>query len=71
MEIILAQWDTQLRVIAGIAIAMILGGLIGIEREFADKPAGFRTHTLVPPPCWWGFRMYSWNASVSKHMGLS
>lgn len=28
-------------------LAMILGGLIGIEREVTNNPAGFRTHTLV------------------------
>jgi len=26
---------------------MVLGGLIGIEREVAHKPAGFRTHMIV------------------------
>jgi len=26
---------------------MILGGVIGVEREVADKPAGFRTHMLI------------------------
>lgn len=26
---------------------MILGGIIGIERSTANKPAGFRTHMLV------------------------
>ncbi|MBI3943865.1 MAG: MgtC/SapB family protein [Chloroflexi bacterium] len=26
---------------------MLLGGLIGLEREFADKPAGLRTQMLV------------------------
>ena len=26
---------------------MALGGLIGLEREFADKPAGLRTHMLI------------------------
>lgn len=30
-----------------VALAMLLGGLIGVERELADKPAGFRTHMLV------------------------
>lgn len=29
------------------AIAMVLGGLVGFERELADKPAGMRTHMLV------------------------
>jgi len=28
-------------------LAMALGGLIGLEREFSNNPAGFRTHTLV------------------------
>ena len=30
-----------------ILVAAGLGGLIGFEREFADQPAGFRTHILV------------------------
>lgn len=30
-----------------LAIALLLGGLIGIEREFRSKDAGFRTHFLV------------------------
>ncbi|QDH71773.1 MgtC/SapB family protein [Lysobacter alkalisoli] len=28
-------------------IAMVLGGLIGYERELKNRPAGFRTHMLV------------------------
>jgi putative Mg2+ transporter-C (MgtC) family protein len=27
--------------------AVILGGLIGLEREFSNHAAGFRTHILV------------------------
>ena len=35
-------------VIAGRLLAAILaGGLIGLERSFRGRPAGFRTHTLV------------------------
>ncbi len=30
-----------------VAIAMLLGSVLGIERELADKPAGLRTHMLV------------------------
>ncbi len=30
-----------------VGLAMVLGGVIGIEREFAAKPAGLRTHMLV------------------------
>ena len=35
--------DITLRLIT----AMVLGGVIGIEREFRSKDAGFRTHFLV------------------------
>lgn len=37
----------QLRVLGEVAFAMLLGGLIGYERERAQRPAGFRTHMLV------------------------
>lgn len=40
-------YSMELEVLAEVALAMLLGGLVGIEREFADKPAGFRTHMLV------------------------
>ncbi len=30
-----------------IFVAALLGGLIGLEREYRDKAAGFRTHFLV------------------------
>ncbi|MFP5352979.1 MAG: MgtC/SapB family protein [Actinomycetota bacterium] len=35
--------ELALRVLA----AIVLGGLVGFEREFSDQPAGFRTHILV------------------------
>ncbi|MBI3948873.1 MAG: MgtC/SapB family protein [Acidobacteria bacterium] len=41
------DWNTQYHIIGKVALAMLLGGLIGLEREIADKPAGFRTHMLV------------------------
>ncbi len=37
----------ELRMVSEVALAMLLGGMIGFEREAADKPAGFRTHMLV------------------------
>jgi putative Mg2+ transporter-C (MgtC) family protein len=37
----------HVQVIGEVALAMVLGGLIGIERELADKPAGFRTHMMI------------------------
>jgi len=39
-----AQW---VRVLVRLATATLLGGLIGIQRERAGKPAGLRTHMLV------------------------
>lgn len=30
-----------------LVLAMVLGGLVGLEREITNRPAGFRTHTLV------------------------
>ncbi|MFG0334841.1 MAG: MgtC/SapB family protein, partial [Maioricimonas sp. JB049] len=30
-----------------VALAGLLGGVIGFEREIADKPAGLRTHIFV------------------------
>ena len=43
MQVYLAQ----LQVLGIILVAMVLGGVIGWERETADKPAGLRTHMLV------------------------
>ena len=37
----------ELKVAGEVALAMVLGGLVGLEREAAHKPAGFRTHMLV------------------------
>lgn len=34
-------------VIARIAAALLIGGVIGFERTFHGRPAGFRTHALV------------------------
>lgn len=41
------DWSAQLHVIMGTAIAMVLGGMVGFERELKNRPAGFRTHMLV------------------------
>lgn len=37
----------QIQILGNLVIAMILGGIIGFEREVAQKPAGLRTHMLV------------------------
>lgn len=41
------EWQAQLTVVATTAYAMVLGGVIGFERELKMRPAGFRTHMLV------------------------
>ena len=41
------DWLGQFEIIGEVALAILLGGVIGFEREVADKPAGFRTHMLV------------------------
>jgi putative Mg2+ transporter-C (MgtC) family protein len=40
-------WEPQLAVLLSTAWAMLLGGVIGLERELKSRPAGFRTHMLV------------------------
>lgn len=37
----------DLRSLGLVALAMLFGAIIGIERERADRPAGLRTHMLV------------------------
>lgn len=39
----MSEWEG----LARLAVAAILGGLIGVERESLNKPAGLRTHMLV------------------------
>lgn len=43
---LLEEFNT-VSVIVRIFLAMMLGGLIGMEREKSRRPAGFRTHILV------------------------
>ncbi len=38
------DWIEQIRLIGEVALAALLGGLIGFEREIADRPAGLCTH---------------------------
>lgn len=41
------EFDPQWEVVWKVAFSIFLGGLIGLEREWASKPAGFRTHMLI------------------------
>lgn len=43
---ILSQFS-EISAIIRIFLAMLLGGIIGMEREKSKRPAGFRTHILV------------------------
>ena len=38
---------TPLSVMLRILIAVVFGGLVGLEREYKRRPAGFRTHILI------------------------
>jgi putative Mg2+ transporter-C (MgtC) family protein len=38
---------TEFEILACVALAMLLGAILGLEREIKDKPAGLRTHMLV------------------------
>lgn len=38
---------TQVQVSGALLLAMVLSGLIGMDRERRDKPAGLRTHIFV------------------------
>ena len=35
------------RMLLHLCLAVLAGGLIGLERTYHGRPAGFRTHTLV------------------------
>jgi putative Mg2+ transporter-C (MgtC) family protein len=41
------MWQLQFAILGEVFLAMLLGGIIGLERAAANKPAGFRTHMLV------------------------
>lgn len=41
------EFDPQWMKILQVVVSIFLGGLIGLERELAAKPAGLRTHMLV------------------------
>ena len=42
------ELDTaELQILVQVGVAMLLGAIIGFERELEDKPAGLRTHMLV------------------------
>jgi len=44
---LVATYRLELSVPTRVAVAMLLGAAIGLERETKDKPAGLRTHMLM------------------------
>jgi len=40
-------WIAQLTLLGQVLGAMVLGGLLGLERELSEKPSGLRTNMLV------------------------
>jgi putative Mg2+ transporter-C (MgtC) family protein len=41
------DWNGELVILMNVAIAAVLTGFIGLEREVKNKPAGFRTNMIV------------------------
>lgn len=40
-------WEAQIKIVGYTLLAAVLGGVLGLEREYVRKPAGLRTHILV------------------------
>jgi putative Mg2+ transporter-C (MgtC) family protein len=40
-------FQTELAILMRVALAMVFGAALGLEREAKDKPAGLRTHMLM------------------------
>ena len=47
MEVSVTSLDLDIRMFVRLLIAVVLGALVGYERERAGKPAGVRTHGMV------------------------
>ena len=47
MEFLFYDAQAQFADLGTVVFAALLTGLIGLEREYSGKPAGFRTHMLV------------------------
>ncbi len=47
MDLLDTNWLAQLAIAVKVLIAGVLGGLIGLERELAERPAGIRTHAVL------------------------
>ena len=49
--ILAAVWRSEFEAIGQLALAAVLGGVVGLEREHRGRAAGIRTHALVAMGC--------------------
>jgi putative Mg2+ transporter-C (MgtC) family protein len=47
MDFLNVDWQAQLQIVGTVVVAAVLGAVIGMERELADRPAGLRTHAIL------------------------
>ncbi|HEX6993479.1 MAG TPA: MgtC/SapB family protein [Gammaproteobacteria bacterium] len=47
MELFETNWLAQVEIAIKVVIAGTFGGIVGLERELANRPAGLRTHALL------------------------
>ena len=41
------SFETEINLTLRLVVGLVLGAIVGFEREFHQQPAGFRTHSLV------------------------
>jgi putative Mg2+ transporter-C (MgtC) family protein len=61
------MWTIETDDILKLLLSVVLGGLIGGEREFYDKPAGFRTNILI---CMGSTLFTMFSLKVGSHYGM-
>jgi putative Mg2+ transporter-C (MgtC) family protein len=47
LELFESNWQQQLEIAVRVLLAGVFGGLVGLERELANRPAGLRTHAIL------------------------
>jgi len=47
LELFETNWLAQVEIAIKVLIAGTFGGIVGLERELANRPAGLRTHALL------------------------
>jgi len=44
---LISMYQRQLQILGDVALAMLLGAVLGFERQIAHEPAGLRTYLMV------------------------